>query len=502
MRDRGESRLRAGIFLQGRDKLVVAMQNVPKIVRQRLQIPRPVANHPDADVLAAFAERSLPDLERAVVLEHLAHCRDCREIVALALPAIEPVETAAARSDRSLLSWPVLRWAFVAVGIVSIASIGILQYQRRTPPLTVARKAFQRQEAANEAKNRAPAAAAPAEKHAKLLAAPPPAFTDSLDSSKIAAVESRQSLRAVTPPAPAAAPQSGQSIGGIVAGGGLQHGPRVTNQLNQWQQNANAIHGQAAAPVTPPAAGQQAVGTLAKKAQNPSSAETVEVQAQPLQIETEEVESAAPSPSADDISKLSKAKPLVTTESANAGPAQATAGTAAKPGLPSPGQDTSLNGRSFTQSVTLSPASPPSWTITSAGGLQRSFDQGKTWQDVDVNANPASGASPTSLAIVARSYRAKESVNKKDLNQPATSPIFRAVAATGADVWAGGSAGALYHSLDAGDHWTRVVPSSNGTVLTGDIVSLQFSDAQHGQLATADSSVWTTSDDGQSWQKQ
>ncbi len=64
------------------------MQNVPKIVRERLRAVTPAVNHPDADALTAFAEHSLPELERDVVLEHLARCGDCRDIVALALPAM------------------------------------------------------------------------------------------------------------------------------------------------------------------------------------------------------------------------------------------------------------------------------------------------------------------------------------------------------------------------------------------------------------------------------
>ena len=52
------------------------MQNVPKTVRDRLQAAPPPVNHPDADLLTAFAERSLPHRERTVVLEHLARCGD------------------------------------------------------------------------------------------------------------------------------------------------------------------------------------------------------------------------------------------------------------------------------------------------------------------------------------------------------------------------------------------------------------------------------------------
>ena len=52
------------------------MQSVPKIVRDRLQATRPAVNHPDADLLTAFAEQSLPAAERATVLDHLARCGD------------------------------------------------------------------------------------------------------------------------------------------------------------------------------------------------------------------------------------------------------------------------------------------------------------------------------------------------------------------------------------------------------------------------------------------
>jgi photosystem II stability/assembly factor-like uncharacterized protein len=80
--------------------------------------------------------------------------------------------------------------------------------------------------------------------------------------------------------------------------------------------------------------------------------------------------------------------------------------------------------------------------------------------------------------------------------------MFRAVAAAGLEVWVGGSGSMLYHSLDGGENWTRVLPSSNGVALRGDITSLEFPDPQHGSVSTSNSELWTTSDGGQSWRKQ
>jgi photosystem II stability/assembly factor-like uncharacterized protein len=149
--------------------------------------------------------------------------------------------------------------------------------------------------------------------------------------------------------------------------------------------------------------------------------------------------------------------------------------------------------------ATAASASGPRWTITSAGGLQRSYDEGKTWQDVSVIANSASAnialqAEPSALY----SQNAPQLKKKKD---SVASPIIRAISASSSEIWAGAAGGVLYHSSDAGNHWTSITPSDNGVLLTGDIVSLQFSDASHGKITTSTSEIWTTTD-GQHWSKQ
>jgi hypothetical protein len=108
----------------------------------------------------------------------------------------------------------------------------------------------------------------------------------------------------------------------------------------------------------------------------------------------------------------------------------------------------------------------PRWTLSSDGTLQRSFDAGKTWATIPVAGNS----------------------------------IFRALAAVGANIWVGGSRGSLYRSIDAGEHWLKVQPSTGGKMLTADIIGVEFTDANHGKLTTADEQIWITADAGQTWQ--
>jgi hypothetical protein len=100
------------------------------------------------------------------------------------------------------------------------------------------------------------------------------------------------------------------------------------------------------------------------------------------------------------------------------------------------------------------------WGLSRNGDVQHSLDFGKTWQIV-----PVADGSP-----------------------------FRAISSVGNDVWVGGNAGALYHSRDAGQSWTKVDPIS-----TDDITHIEFSDPQNGLLNTATGRVWSTSDGGRSW---
>jgi photosystem II stability/assembly factor-like uncharacterized protein len=140
--------------------------------------------------------------------------------------------------------------------------------------------------------------------------------------------------------------------------------------------------------------------------------------------------------------------------------------------------------------------------------LQRSLDGGNTWQEIAVVTRPELVGNLMTVESAAKSQadtsdkEARRREDKKSSTQTIANPVFRAVAAAGLEVWAGGSDSMLYHSMDGGEHWTNVLPSANGIVLRGNITTVQFPDPQHGTVSTSSSEVWTTSDGGQSWRKQ
>src|SRR5512138_290968 len=98
-----------------------AMTGLPQSVRDRLAAQQQAASsHPDADMLNAFVEDALTAGERNTVLEHLARCPTCREVVAIS--GTLPQETAEAQSPVAPVAWrwnwAVLRWAAPLAAVV------------------------------------------------------------------------------------------------------------------------------------------------------------------------------------------------------------------------------------------------------------------------------------------------------------------------------------------------------------------------------------------------
>ena len=110
------------------------MEGLPKIVKSRLaqRSSADFADHLDANLLAAFAEQTLLERERAAVAAHLAQCADCRESVALATAAQEPAAlpvVTAAKKRNWFLEW---RWVGAAAGACCVIAMA-LQYRVQPP---------------------------------------------------------------------------------------------------------------------------------------------------------------------------------------------------------------------------------------------------------------------------------------------------------------------------------------------------------------------------------
>jgi len=458
------------------------MRELPKSVLDRLKASTALPEHPDADVLTAFAERALPASERAVVLEHLARCGGCRDIVTLALPPQEIAEPAAASVGlRSRWQWPVLRGAAVAAGVIAVAVVGIYQYQHRTPANVMVAKSVEHEAVP----------ASPASNKTETAAPQPQAVTPSAEA-RPEVVHSRSALVAGKLPSSTAgslgwrAKPPGEAAG---SGGGTGSGAGAGLAPGTKMAMAEAPSGLAFAPSTLPPSAQTAkqIPAASQVIEVQAQNEVVTVEAQTPTLNTQTAQLQAPGESTDDVRRAKS-------------PATASGATAVA--------NAPILLRNYTEPQQVQQASMMYWTITNSGGLQRSSDGGKTWQDVNVNAKPglyggSQGAivSRNQATRTAAKDAAQDEKKSAKLNAAPT-PVFRAVAAIGNEVWAGASGGLLYHSADAGTFWSSIIPSAQGVTLSGDITRIEFSDPLHGKITTSTSETWTTADGGQSWQKQ
>ena len=465
------------------------MTEIPNIVRDRLRASQ-AGDHPDANLLTAFAEQVLPDRERSQVLEHVARCADCRHVLALATPPMASTtvpghkDSALARKG-SRFGWPMLRWGALAACVVIVGTSVFVRHDLRRSQTV----AYMKLDAGSQtAQNAVPR---------------PPAISENAVSNLITKEEKQEPERArkaehdnksafaaAKPVAPApSAPASAlvdygtraKDLGsradsdalsnhdlspkGAAAGsvsGTLRAGPLPAAQ----QPVPGKDEGLTRPTATPPLVGRNVVnatnGSAPPQASQPvqisGASETVEVQSGAEQAETSTMQY-SPKKEAP-----GKAKGAAGDSSVVTLPASATNF-----------EDKTLTAAAETRASRLESelargafASSSRWTISSVGQLQHSVDSGKTWQPVTV----------------------------------AEKATFRALSANGPDLWVGGPAGLLYHSSDAGGHWTQIKPVDDSATLTSDVATIEFTDRQHGKLTTSTGEIWITADAGQTWRKQ
>ncbi|HSE50468.1 MAG TPA: zf-HC2 domain-containing protein [Terriglobales bacterium] len=397
------------------------MAELSKLARRALAKQAVAGAHPDAGLLTAFAERALIAREREQVLAHLATCAECREVVALAAPEQPPAEEATvAPRQAGWLTVPLMRWGAVAAAVAVVAVAVVMQapkvgkYSAEGPrPASgeFAAKAKQEQPAAQLKPPASTPVAAAAEK-------------DQPARDGEAAEVSRKNAQAATP---------------------------ARAREDQDQKRAQGAQLAEARPAAPTAAPAQAADEVAYgravSAPSPAASSTGapaggKAEANAYKIATKKDDAA------NQEAKLADAqKPAAEASTETASVVSQTAagsGTMARAkGAYGPGFAGGLEKEQAANvAVSGTRAANPRfeldsgnarWIVTSDGRVQRSTD-GRTWVYVPI----------------------------------ASDVQFRALAANGNDVWAGGTKTALFHSIDGGKSWKKMAL----TALTGDIVRL------------------------------
>lgn len=440
------------------------MTEVPKIVVDRLRAPLPehvlteqgvsAQAHPDADRLTAFAEQALSTAERDGVLAHLARCSDCREVIALALPAMDIVsaptasdlETATASragapapQPKTRFFWPSLRWAALAAGVALAASVLLMHpgklNQPTVHPTPTGAKAVTPESGSQVASSSTTSSTIPSP------STNPPATLARTDDGR---VKSETRLSKKLDAGTVAAPSRPAEPGTPIAGNKI-----AENKLADQQKDASDGDNLSVAASARDRAFDTAAGRGASEAARASATEIAPSAESNVMARNE-----APA--------IEKAKPALQEAEAKASQKSGSAGVA--------GSAISSRNPAYAAKPALAAkqnlAHSSLWAIA-AGVLQRSLDSGQSWQSV-LRADHALLCS----------------------------------ANHGADVWAGGEAGTLYHSSNNGVTWKQVQPSVKGQLLSSDVTHIDANGSDEIVVSTANDEIWSSVDGGKTWAKQ
>ena len=458
------------------------MTEVPKIVHDRLRAALPGRGapeqaHPDADLLAAFAEQALSTAERDGLLQHLALCGDCREVVALAVPAAELVppqtapQTANGDSVRTMLSragaptphklsfaWPTLRWAALAAG-VAVAAAVLLMHPGKLNQATV--PSAHPQIAATAAPASGSQIASSSTDHSAVSAK----TDEARPRSDLRLSKELKAGQVVTP--------SPQAESGIL----LADNKKDSRQADKLSASARAFEYDARSRQAATETVEVSGGATATTSE-PSTENALMARNETPRNDAPAIEKAKPALQEMEANKVeannnnveannNNNEELKTQAAAVPGPARALArNVIAAAKLPSPASPT------LAHNVI--------WAIT-GGVLQRSLDDGQSWQDALHPDHPL------------LCYTSHDE-----------------------DVWTGGEAGTLFHSANGGATWVQVQPSAKARRLGSDITRIELrnielrndalrDDVRRGPaeiiLSTSTNEMWSSADGGKTWDK-
>jgi hypothetical protein len=424
------------------------MEGIPKVVRQRLQAgeeggDRSRQIHPDAEVLTAFAEHSLAECERAQVFDHVAQCGNCRDILFLAAPQTEAIQILQKVPVRGWWSWPVLRWGALGACVVIVGAVVTLRHDG-------GKFNASRQEAAPTiiAKEITPAAPQDSIATRADIRVPEQKISEQQKPSEQRDALAKKISSAIEPArhASSAVPKFPMQFDGPVP------------PVGKPSTSTGALQGDAGNSLASSRVKPLFGARLAKSGNQALTADKAQEQKDELDYlnpDDKKTASANSPRASSETVEVQGASPMVETESSAVSAAVS----------PSETSQLKVTGRNVADLFPL--ASSLRWMLTSSGALQRSLDQGHTWERVPV----------------------------------ANNVIFHALSVQGAEIWVGGPAGALYHSANSGQSWVQIIPTSNGESLSAEITKIEFIGQQNGTVTTSSGENWVTSDGGKSWQK-
>jgi hypothetical protein len=461
------------------------MTEVPKIVCDRLRAALPLPAraaperaHPDADLLAAFAEQALSATERDGVLEHLALCGDCREVVALSLPAADmaPPRTAPQTADEDgvrtvsragapaphklSFTWPTLRWAALAAGVVVVAAVLLLHPGKLNQAMLPS--------ANQQITTTAPPASGSQVASSSVPSSAPSSSITSSQTDQLAVMAKTDQVQ----------PKSELRLSKkLKAGQVVTPSPQAESGILLADNNKDSVEADKLSATPPASAGAFHYDARSSRA----ASETVEVSGAAVAVTTESPAEnalvARNNAPGNDAPAIEKAKPALP-EKEVAEEEQKTPAAV----VPGPAR---LQARNVMSAATLASTAKQSlaphvtWAI-SAGVLQRSLDNGQNWQDA----------------------------------LHADHPLL-CYASHDEDLWTGGQAGILFHSANSGVTWVQVQPSIRARQLSSDITHIEVrniglrNDEVRGDvrgraeiiLSTSSNEVWSSADGGKTWDK-
>ena len=531
------------------------MPELSSLLRQRLQAGETARlQHPDADTLTAYVEQLLPLSERKLVLEHIAVCSDCREIVFLTIPenavVAGPVAPEALLPDAAAAAIPARRRWFLTPGFGLAASIAVMaaaitlviEIPHRNQPFTPSSPSVRVEDKLSKVEaSRLPQPESQTNQAAPNVAASSPAAPLSQPSNSKAAANT-ESTRANSPqPTDIRVPEKNRTLAaaGVIANGSGMAGrdsrarlsPEIVAQLDtdKGDQISGAANDGGLTQVTAatPLVVASAAGHDYLNAQRfaKDSGNSLNGAAGQADLPS------APSPSSNG---LAYAKQSALLSGKWQQPPNYLAIPEAQPQTsqgtltftPQPPEHQTLLSKIVEVGKRPIKRAEPALQSRNVTGFAM-FNNGLAVQHSDPviaadtagkaeSSNLASspaftargfGSSRKSFLTGAAPYRWK--IKQGKLLKSADSAIwidaysatdgieFSAVTANGSQIWAGGNRGQLVHSRDGGTTWEK---AALGDATVGNVVSIEIQ-GLNVHVVTAPSQGWSSLDGGKTWIK-